>query len=324
MFKYVPHSDLYFIKNNKKQLYLKIFIIYNIAVFIYCLLTEQEFIFAFTIAQVTVGVISILPVYLLPMSDLFDFYYKRRECMMVYRGVTLFISMQLLTIFLSEYFSSYVMDIIYILFLKWMIYLRTIHPSYAEYNIQQRFKQIIQQRNVEILWSDYIRSNVTNYNHFMRFLATNNCLEDMLFVLDVITYKNRLRQLFLENMIELKIGFTLSFDINDHLPTSPIVAEMEEKLRDIQNEKIRNRFVYYSFVDLFEKYVDSDGRRMNASSISYKHSLDMKNKINAMKIENIPNYLDKVIVIFDDALIETNTMLQFIYREYHLQSNSLS
>eukprot|EP01083_Nonionella_stella_P168519 569138_1 len=298
-------------------------VVLNIVLNAYCITIMDNdissFRFATSIWWLGVSTAASIPWHIKPKYK-YDLYDYQLEMTFIHWFLNVLLIWQILWVLVLRYYLSVVFcHAIYILCLvcdniPFML------SQCMEWWKQRRLAQNVAPDSM--LWCDYIIQN-NNFTHFLDFLLSIHCAETLLFVIDIVQYKNRLKQV-LNATDDIEYGFVLGFEPNDILPTSNIVNNlMQNNLRTVTDK-------VYEDVDAFvAKYFDdgSIGTGLNVPFISCKDRTIIASKISdefELKRNNMLNdddcirFLQEIIVLFDKQLIEINAVLQLLYREYQL------
>eukprot|EP01083_Nonionella_stella_P277733 944261_1 len=330
------HSKISDYKWHKITLFVSILLL-NSAVIAYCfiVLDAHDHVFSFRFATyiwwLCMCTITSIPYHILPSPKYkYDLYDYQLDMVIVQFFINFLLAWQLLWIWgLQYHLPAAFCHAIYLLFLTCEI--STFMASQCwEWWKQRRLAQTVGTESM--LWCEYIVHD-NNFSHFLDFLMSICCAECMLFVIDIVQYKNKLKHV-LSSMedtnqcevieIDIEYGFVLGFEPNHILPTSTIVNNlMPNELRGIA-------YRVYSDVDEFvAKYFDdgetSEGfnvpfisckdKKIIATKIAHEFELKRNNMLND---DDCIRFLHEIIVLFDKQLIEINAVLQLLYREYQL------
>eukprot|EP01083_Nonionella_stella_P045094 121229_1 len=195
-----------------------------------------------------------------------------------------------------------------------------------EWNQQRRFIKKCIKNKANTIWSSYIIQNHANYERFLFFLSDIYCLQDLLCMIDVMQYKNELELVLDALSMDIKYGYRLPFMMtNDVLPTSPIVMELENAVRQIDAidaNKVMN-VVLLHFAGFIEKYTASILSINLADANAVGPRLDRKladlMTTNSINDKDPIEVMNDIITLFDDVLIQTNRILQLLFREFQLR-----
>ena len=274
----------------------------------------------------------------------FDFFGLESE--FIYWNIvqTVFMAVEIVWCLLGKYYlHPYVIDVFYCLFVFSVIYCGSVYPGFREQCKQKLFEQKISDTGSIIInnnhcshWSQYIGTNINNYYTFLEFVADSYCVEDMLFIFDVIKFKNKLITILTElqdKTQEEDDGFILPFYDNDHLPTSPIVNQLDivydvelGESMDLNQDRVINVAIEGVY-DLYNRYINPIEGQLNVPFISEKQAIKITRNLSKLS-EQIENgniddnnsnndvIIKGLLTIFDNAAIETSNLLQFMYREF--------
>eukprot|EP01083_Nonionella_stella_P169116 572760_1 len=184
-----------------------------------------------------ISFVLLLPVFAVPyhiLSDLkYDLYHNKLRLTWFYRVLLAIASFQVLWFYVLKYYdeSRIICDVLYGLMVVSALMAQGL-PFVAERSQQRQFITECTAKNESILWSNYIIHNSANYQGFVRFLADVYSVSDLLFMIDVIQFKNKLKALLQERIpheeTRINYGYMLPFWMtNEALPISPIVMDLE-------------------------------------------------------------------------------------------------
>lgn len=287
----------------------------------------------------------------------YDFYQHQNQFLLWNLCNSVFMTVEIIWALSRDYHSA-VMDILYIIYVTALIFGGSIYPGFHEQRKQKLFKQkiscmdsiIVDSQNIDnnSTWSHFIETSNDNFNSFSNFLCDSYCIENLLFIIDVMKYKNKsismitsYRKTIDEHALdendhesaEYVFGSVLPFYQDDHLPTSPIVHDLGRN--DIESQNNNNYVlsddmdvIFKGIEDLYQRYINPYDRSLAVGFISEQTAFEITDNLSKLKnkFENEENiddnlikndaFIQELLSIFDNALNETSALLQFMFREF--------
>ena len=285
----------------------------------------------------------------------YDFYLHQKQFLNWNFCNTVFMTIELIWSLLGGiHYHSEIMDIFYMIYVISLMFGGSIYPGFHEQRKQKSFEQkisrmdsiIIDAQNIDThcTWSHFIKLSINNFNLFSHYLCDSYCIENLLFIIDVMKYKNKsismirsYRKTFGEDdSAETQgiFGSILPFYQDDHLPTSPIVNGLG--INDIESQSSYNNYVLSDDMDgilkgiedLYQRYINPHDRSLAVGFISEQTAFEITENLSKLKSkfeneENIDDnlmkndaFIQELLSIFDNALNETSALLQFMFREF--------
>ena len=294
-----------------KRTYYTVITIFSAAILnILCLINQWSLATVIFISKFLIGSTIIFPLYfILQLNIKYDFYYINIQYKYVMFGFIFILTWEILCLYIFEdYLSSCWLDTVRIIWVIYVIAMDELFPYYYRLRTQQEFKRIVSQHSLSETWSSFISANEDNYDHFIMFLLDNYVLENLLFMLEVIQYKNKIVRIMHNEIDGDFIGFTVRFENSQHLPTTEIIQRLD------RNTSIDD--IYVDMEILYYKYINSEEKLLNVLFISHQGISKVKQNLYELTVNNETG---DILKVFDVALEEVSSNLQFMYIEYLLQ-----
>lgn len=203
-----------------------------------------------------------------------------------------------------------------------LIYGSVIYPNklYIKIYEKQRKSEIMSQNsemsisreNIETNWTEIINKKIDYLNRFMRYLCRSFCVENMLFLIEIMQFKQEVINKYDGKINDKNVGvlyvlYDLNQDKND-IPKSGIVY----------NE--HNLSINQQILKLYEKYIDENA--LFQINISYEIRMKIARIVLNEEFDKNDD-IQGLVKIFDEGIHEIYLLLHGLFVRFSCDSNYL-
>ena len=293
-----------------------IYLIVNIALFIHCFVYLNHC--NIVSVRYSFQIISMIVPYfilLIPSNQKYDLYFHRVQM------ISCIISNIIFKIYLViDAYSDKKLPPPGVIGLVMIISSLAILPYLMNMAKNKHFVNIVE-KNSRILkphWWEYILSNAQAFDKFESFLLDDEVFENMLFIVEIMQYKYAVLKRLKNNM---NTRYPLTFD-DETINKIKYISPMAESIYESNLEEISTGRIKIDIAMLCEKYMSNDYDANHKLFVSFIH-LKNKKKLKESVYSMINDDEDKnVLNVFDPFIKECDGILQLLYKEYVVRSDT--
>lgn len=187
----------------------------------------------------------------------------------------------------------------------------TVLPLILEKIQEYKFKECVKNNNIELLWWIHVFLNDSKFQNFLFWLANYKMSPNLLFVIELVGYKNCV----VHKLNIAKKGYVLPLNRGQNiLDGSPITSNIHQlSSNDLSFQRIKSDLSIF-----YLKYLQKHDKNGSINPL-YANFVNRNNRKYILKSLNTMRNSEDILLVFDNAIKETATTLQSLYRVYQFE-----